>query len=68
MCDNCKEKKRQGELGRERIGSPLIEGIPHIPRGVQCHFGRQTILGFHSRGETAMLVYKTMAKRRSSFA
>ena len=26
------------------------------------------ILGFHSRDETAMLVYKTMAKCRSSFA
>ena len=26
------------------------------------------ILGFHSRDETAMLVYKTMAKYRSSFA
>ena len=26
------------------------------------------ILGFHSRDETAMLVYKTMAKRRSGFA
>ena len=28
----------------------------------------QSILGFHSRHETAMLVYKTMAKCRSSFA
>ena len=28
----------------------------------------QSILGFHSRYETAMLVYKTMAKCRSSFA
>ena len=26
------------------------------------------ILGFHSRDETAMSVYKTMAKFRSSFA
>ena len=28
----------------------------------------QYILGFHTRGETAILVYKTMAKCRLSFA
>ena len=29
---------------------------------------KNDILGFHSRDETAKLVYKTMAKDRSSFA
>ena len=29
---------------------------------------KNDILRFHSRDETAMLVYKTMAKDRSSFA
>ena len=33
-----------------------------------CNWSDNHILGFHTRDETAMLVYKTMEKCRSSFA
>ena len=53
--------------------SQLDEPIVHPPFGTQSRVRHKCswypiILGFHSRDETAMLVYKTMAKCRSRFA
>ena len=55
---------RMHQQGKETSTNPVGK------EQLYCHtkFSTSGILGCHSRDETAMLVYKTMAKCRSSFA